>query len=77
MIDLDLTISVCHNRTKSNVFNSAHFCNITGVWLHKSGILGATPDGNFRFSATHNKNHQVVELTDLLRVRLLNQRFWK
>lgn len=38
----------------------------TGVWLHESGILGASHDGIIHRAATHNYNHQVVELTDLL-----------
>lgn len=38
----------------------------TGVWLHKSDILRASPDGIIRRAATHNYNHQVIELTDFL-----------
>ncbi|XP_033729759.1 uncharacterized protein LOC117318941 [Pecten maximus] len=38
----------------------------TGVWLHESGVLGASPDGIIRRAATHNYCHQVAELTDIL-----------
>ncbi|XP_048748498.2 uncharacterized protein LOC125681636 [Ostrea edulis] len=38
----------------------------TGVWLHESGVLGASPDGIIRRAATHKYNHQVAQLTDIL-----------
>ncbi|XP_033726397.1 uncharacterized protein LOC117316017 [Pecten maximus] len=38
----------------------------TGVWLHESGVLGASPDGIIRRAASHSYNHQVAELSDVL-----------
>lgn len=52
-------------RTKYCSFGDA-IVEETGVWLHERGILGASPDGIIRRAATHNYNHQVVMLTDLL-----------
>ncbi|XP_062617782.1 uncharacterized protein LOC134279405 [Saccostrea cucullata] len=52
-------------RTKYCSFGDA-IVEETGVWLHESGILGASPDGIIRRAATHNYNYQDVELTDLL-----------
>lgn len=38
----------------------------TGVWLHSSGVLGASPDGIIHRPATHNYTHQLQALADQL-----------
>ncbi|KAK7939877.1 hypothetical protein WMY93_003203 [Mugilogobius chulae] len=38
----------------------------TGVWLHTSGVLGASPDGIIHRPATHNYTHQLPTLGEQL-----------
>ncbi len=38
----------------------------SGIYLHQSGILGASPDGLIRRPVTFNYNHQVYTLTEEL-----------
>lgn len=34
--------------------------------MHDNGVLGVSTDGLIRRAATHNYNHQVAEMTDVL-----------
>ncbi|KAK3108198.1 hypothetical protein FSP39_002969 [Pinctada imbricata] len=49
-----------------------HYCQNTesvdnnGVWLHESGVLGASPDGIIHRAATNNYSHQDPEVAELL-----------
>ncbi|KAK3098705.1 hypothetical protein FSP39_022243 [Pinctada imbricata] len=38
----------------------------TGVWLHESGVLGASPDDIIHRAATYNYSHQDPEVAELL-----------
>ena len=43
-----------------------------GVWLHESGVLGASPDGIIRRAATHNYYHQIAVLAEEVEVMELH-----
>ena len=43
-----------------------HSQNVIGVWLHESGVLGASPDGIIHRAATYNYSHQDPEVAELL-----------
>ena len=47
------------------------------LWLHKSGVFNASPEGINRRSVTHNYSHKVAELSDKLEATQLRSEIFR